>query len=167
MADFEIAFKKTLHFEGVYSNHRLDRGGKTKYGITEKVARHCQYVGKMKELPLQVAKNIYETEYWDKLSLDIFPQDIADELFDTAVNCGIRIAGKFLQKSINILCNTKLKVDGIIGTNTIRYIINNRANINEKQLLKCLNGFQFMRYINIIKFRTSQKIFFKGWLKRV
>lgn len=45
--------------EGGYVNNPADRGGATKYGITEAVARTNGYKGNMKDLPRDVAKAIY------------------------------------------------------------------------------------------------------------
>ena len=45
-------------------NNPADRGGATKYGITEAVARTNGYQGNMKDLPLNVAKAVYKKQYW-------------------------------------------------------------------------------------------------------
>lgn len=45
--------------EGGYVNNPADRGGATKYGITEAVARANGFKGSMRDLPLDVAKAIY------------------------------------------------------------------------------------------------------------
>lgn len=50
--------------EGGYVNNPADRGGATKYGITESVARSNDYKGNMRDLPLEVAKAIYRKNYW-------------------------------------------------------------------------------------------------------
>ena len=47
--------------EGGYVNNPADRGGATKYGITEAVARANGFKGNMKDLPLEVAKAIYKS----------------------------------------------------------------------------------------------------------
>ncbi|OUJ77248.1 hypothetical protein BXA17_19190, partial [Acinetobacter baumannii] len=50
--------------EGGYVNNPADRGGATKFGITEAVARENGYKGNMKDLPLEFAKSIYKKQYW-------------------------------------------------------------------------------------------------------
>ena len=56
---FEIAFEKLLKHEGGYSDHAADPGGKTRYGVTEAVAREVGYKGDMRDLSLDLAKRIY------------------------------------------------------------------------------------------------------------
>ena len=72
MADFERAVEKTLKLEGGFVNDPDDPGGATKYGITEATARAHGYTGDMRELPLDVAREIYKKSYWDIARLDEF-----------------------------------------------------------------------------------------------
>jgi lysozyme family protein len=50
--------------EGGYSNHPADRGGPTRYGITEAVARAHGYTGPMSLLPRDEAAAINRRLYW-------------------------------------------------------------------------------------------------------
>ena len=56
---FDTEFQRVVLIEGGYSDNPLDSGGKTKYGITEAVARAYGYTGEMRDLPLSVARAIY------------------------------------------------------------------------------------------------------------
>lgn len=81
--------------EGGYVNNPADRGGATKYGITEAVARTNGFKGNMKDLPLDVAKAIYRKQYWIAPRLDqvnAVSSAVAEELLDTGVNCGTGFA---------------------------------------------------------------------------
>lgn len=49
--------------EGGYVNNPADRGGATKYDITETVARANGFKGNMRDLPLDEAKAIYRKNY--------------------------------------------------------------------------------------------------------
>ncbi|KAF9577256.1 hypothetical protein BGW38_007656, partial [Lunasporangiospora selenospora] len=93
-----------MHLSGS-SDQAADRGGATKYGITEAVARENGYTGPITELPLSKAKEIYQERYWRPLRLEAISeisQPIALELFDTGVNMGISTAAKFLQRALNV-----------------------------------------------------------------
>ncbi|CAI3160551.1 glycosyl hydrolase 108 family protein [Acinetobacter baumannii 1598530] len=94
--------------EGGYVNNPVDRGGATKYGITEAVARENGYKGNMKDLPLDVAKAIYKKQYWTASRFDqvnTLSSAVAEELLDTGVNCGINFAKPLLQRALNLLNN--------------------------------------------------------------
>ena len=57
----------------------------------------------------RVAKAIYKKEYWDVLYLDeVNNQKIANEIFDDAVNRGVKSAVKIIQKLLNIPINGKI-----------------------------------------------------------
>ena len=74
--NFLTAFEKLLKHEGGYSNHPADPGGKTRYGITEAVAREVGYRGNMNELPLELAQRIYKEKYWDAVQAEALPPDV-------------------------------------------------------------------------------------------
>ena len=105
---FEKFFDDLLVAEGGYSNNPNDSGGKTRFGITEKVARANGYEGHMKELPVALAKEIYKAKYWDVLLLDDIRDDcptLCLKLADIGVNLGIKQAAFFLQRLLNVMNN--------------------------------------------------------------
>lgn len=162
---FERAFKKVLNYEGGYSDEQEDRGGKTKYGITENLARDYDYDGEMKDLELKKAKEIYYREFWaNHLYSWIEDERIATEVFEQAINMGAKTANKHLQKAYNLLTKEEIEVDGIIGQNTLDAINNFKY---KNDLLKLLNILQAKKYINIVKNDESQQKFIRGWLNRV
>jgi lysozyme family protein len=171
VADYEKAFKHVIKVEGGYVNDPSDSGGKTRYGITEKVARKNGYTGDMKDLPLDFAKEIYKTSYWNVFTADnIESQLIAEELFDTGVNCGIALPKKWLQENLNVLNQggklwKDLLVDGRIGRKTIKAL--NKCTSTKKgesRLYKLLNADQTMRYKQITKNNPKNERFMGGWL---
>jgi lysozyme family protein len=172
MANFENALKVTLEFEGLFSNDKFDTGGKTKYGITEAVARNFGYKGDMKDLPLDIAKAIYKKNYWDVNLLDqVNSQKIATEMFDTGVNMGTKISVLAIQRAINLLNRSQqnfknIEVDGMMGPKTLG-LINELTVKDEISLLKTLNIIQGYRYIEICDKNETQETFYRGWLKRV
>ncbi len=58
--NIEQYLTELIQREGGYVNNPADRGGVTKYGITEAVARANGFKGNMRDLPLDVAKAIYK-----------------------------------------------------------------------------------------------------------
>lgn len=162
--------------EGGYVNIAADRGGATKYGITEAVARANGYKGHMKDLPLSLAKDIYRKQYWIQPRFDqintVSPA-IAEELLDTGVNCGVGFAKPTLQRALNLLNNqgkggwADLVPDGVYGPATLgalKTFLAKRGKEGEKTLLKVLNILQGNRYIEICERNPSQEQFFYGWI---
>lgn len=54
--NIEQYLEELIKREGGYVNNPADRGGATKYGITQAVARENGWNGNMKDLPLEFAK---------------------------------------------------------------------------------------------------------------
>jgi len=162
---FEKAFEKVLIIEGGYSDHEDDPGGKTKYGITEAVARQNGYKGDMKDLTTDQAKEIYYHEFWLNHKYNkIKNRNIAIEMFDQAVNMGQGTANKNLQKSNNLLTAADdiypIAVDGVIGPQTLKAINGCSKPI---ALFNVLNGYQIKHYINLAENSNKYKTFIAGW----
>lgn len=134
----------------------------------------CENDGKLAIM----VQSFYRTNFWEPLNCDKLPHDVAHELFDTAVNQGVSTAGRYFQESVNFLNRggsifKNIKVDGKIGPVTLaafdavrifhsRY----RAQRFVRAFIKCLDGFQFMRYHDITKNDESQEVFFFGWIDK-
>ncbi len=54
---------EVIAIEGDYSNHPADRGGPTRWGVTEAVARRHGYAGDMRDFPYDEAVAIYKRKY--------------------------------------------------------------------------------------------------------
>ncbi len=179
MNAFDSALKHTLGIEGDFSDDPSDSGGATKWGITESVARAFGYSGQMKDMSVSLAKSIYRQNYWDLLKLDPIAElseDIALEMFDTGVNCGVGFAGECLQRSLTAFNRNEkdypdLVVDGLVGQMTIsaiRAFLEKRGLDGETVLLRALNSLQGARYIKIAEHNAVQERFIYGWfLNRV
>lgn len=161
--------------EGDYSDHPADRGGPTRWGITEQVARAYGYVGDMRTLPQATAAAIYRRRYWTDVQFDQVAQRylrVGSELFDTGINMGQDIAGGFLQRALNLLNAgatlwPDLKVDGRIGAMTLAALDTfkqRRGAAGEDVLVKVLDGFQVARYAEITEARPANEAFFYGWI---
>jgi lysozyme family protein len=161
--------------EGRYVDHPADRGGPTNWGITQAVARAFGYTGDMRHLPRSTAEAIYRQRYWTGPRFDqvaaIYPR-VAEEMLDTGVNMGPAVAGRFLQRVLNVLNNRAkdfpdLTVDGAIGPMTLaalRALKARRGAAGEGVLVAALDAQQGERYIAIAEANPSQEAFVYGWL---
>lgn len=187
MAKFEKAFDLTTGHEGGYANDPHDRGGETYAGISR--VHHPDWSGwrridghKGAGFPrnldsdgvLQASiRRFYKAQYWDRFKGDnIRDQAIADELYDTAVNMGVRRAVRFLQTALNLLNRDQrdypdLIVDGWFGNRTLatlRTLLTNER--DNGVVLKLLNILQGAHYVDIMLANSTQERFARGWLKR-
>lgn len=169
------SIKKLLGIEGDYSNHPSDPGGKTRYGITEKVARKHGYEGEMSELPFSVAEEIYKKDYWNPLYLDQIARQnkhLAYELFEFAVNTGSSRAVEALQRALNAFNKGEeyyddLSVDGIMGPKTLgawREFLYKRGQAGVHILLKAINSLQGAYYIDLAEHDEKFEDFVYGWI---
>jgi len=161
-----------LFIEGGYVDHADDSGGKTKYGITEYVAKRHRY--DVHKISKDQAIAIYVADYWDKLRLDDVlkrSEKLAIELFDTGINMGIARSAEFLQRSLNVL-NKKgklypdLKVDGAIGNKTLSALdkyLSKRKQAGADILFKMLNTLQGAFYFSLAERRQKDESFIYGW----
>ena len=173
---FDKAFEITLGHEGKYANDPRDSGGETMWGITVAVARKHGYTGPMRLMPLSVAKGIYREDYWNRVRLedvDELAPRVAEEVFDTGVNCGTKRAVVFLQQCLNALNNQgklypDIQADGIIGPATLRALkdyMRIRKLEGELVLLRMLNAMQGAFYIELAARRQKDEAFIYGWFR--
>jgi lysozyme family protein len=163
--------------EGRYSNHPDDRGGPTRWGITQRVARANGYHGDMRQLPREVAKSIYMNEYVVRpgfAAIMAISEPLAEELVDTGVNMGPGVPSLYLQKCLNALNNkgkfyNDIIEDGDVGLATLNalkaYFRARKGPEGEKVLLTALNCLQGARYIELATKRTANESFIYGWLR--
>lgn len=151
--NFDTAFGKLLGHEGGYVDHPDDPGGKTRYGITEAVAREVGYKGDMRELPLDLAKRIYRAKYWDEVQADYLPAGIRYAMFDAAVNSGPGQAVRWLQRAVGVAD------DGILGPKTMAAAGALSADAVRMKLLA-----QRLRFMSGLPTWPS---FGRGWARRI
>lgn len=143
MAEYLIAYYKTMKDEGGYANDPDDIGGETWKGIARKYhpnwpgwkivddLRHTDGFPKNLNANAELEKHVkdfYRDQYWDRMRLgEIAVQEIADQLFNFSINVSngtVRVI-EFLQDVVN-LCNSNQKlypdipVDGLNGARTIQ-----------------------------------------------
>lgn len=174
--------EETVHVkEKGYANLKNDSGGETMWGITEGTARKCKYLwakygfnGNMRDMPIEMAYEIYAIRYWDEQSLDLVLEvsdKVAEELFDTGVNIGTHYPQTWLQRSLNVLNGqgkyyADLKVDGDIGPATskaLKAFHKRRGSEGLAILYSMLNGFQSVYYTELAERKETQEDFVYGW----
>ena len=171
----EALIDALIEREGGYSNHPADRGGPTKFGITEAVARAHGYSGAMRELPREEAVAIYKRLYWLRPRFDQVAERsaaIAAELFDTGVNMGPAVAATFLQRALSALNRNRkdyadLVPDGRVGPATLAALdsfLKLRKAGGETVLLRALDALQGERYLRLAERRPANEAFLYGWL---
>lgn len=177
MTAFERALQHTLGIEGGFSSDAADSGGDTRWGITEAVAREFGYKGDMATLPLEFASDVYRQKYWNLLQLDLVAalnEQVATEMFDTAVNTGVSYAGKSLQRTLNVFNREQndfpdVEVDGIIGPATLRSLrafLALRGIAGVRVLFTALNCLQGAFYIDLAERRPKDEKFIYGWFNQ-
>jgi lysozyme family protein len=161
--------------EGDYVNHPADRGGPTRWGITEAVARRHGYHDKMTQLPRTEAAAIYKRIYWHApgfADVAAIAPNLAAELFDTGVNMGTGTATGFLQRALNALNRNgrdyaDIAVDRKMGAATLSALsafFDTRGRAAENVLLKAMDALQGAHYVRLAEARPSQEAFLYGWL---
>jgi lysozyme family protein len=161
--------------EGGYSNHPADRGGATRWGITEAVARAHGYRGDMRALPRDEAVALYTRIYWVRPGFDriaAVAPEIAAELFDTGVNMGPGVAVSFLQRALNALNRGASDYADIVPgvriddatVAALTTFLKQRAPHGERVLMKALEALQGERYLDLAERRPANEAFLYGWL---
>ncbi len=163
--------------EGGYVNLPADHGGPTTWGITEAVARAYGWDGPMAALPLLVAADVYTRRYWHLPhfdDVDKLDPRLAAKLLDIGVNMGIGVAGKFLQRALNVLNQggktwPDLTPDGIVGPMTLHALaalIAQRGAVGQAALLEMVQAQQAVRYMELAEADPTQEAFSFGWAAR-
>lgn len=173
--DIDELIDAAIDREGDYSDHPADRGGPTRFGITQGVAREDGYAGPMRAFPRDRAVAIYRRLYWTRPGYDRVADRapaIAAELFDTGINMGPAVASGFLQRALNALNRgaadyPDMPVDGAIGPRTLgaldRFLARRKPS-GETLLLKAIEALQGERYLSLAERRPANEAFLYGWL---
>ena len=177
MADYGIEqlIDDLIAREGDYVDHPADKGGPTRWGITEAVARRSGHAGDMRHLPRSDAAAIFRQKYWIAPSFDKVAKQaprLAAELFDTGVNMGTGIAAGFLQRALNALNRNgsdypDIRLDRKVGPETLGALdafLCRRGRGGEDVLRKAIEALQGAHYIRLAETHPSQEAFLYGWI---
>jgi lysozyme family protein len=152
MTAFDQAFDIVVGHEGGYTNNPSDPGGETKYGVSKRAYPNVDIAN----LTLDGAKQIYKTDYWDKLHLDTADPGLALIAFDASVNNGVGAATKWLQSAL------KVAADGVIGPATQTALQACTADKAQAALVE-----MHAERINMMANLSTWKTFGKGWSRRL
>lgn len=104
--NFAECLRRVLLSEGGYTNNPRDPGGPTNWGITLLDARlHWKpnaTADDVRDMPKEVAVQIYKPKYWDALSGDSLPSGLDYTVFDYGVNSGITRTGRVLRAVLGL-----------------------------------------------------------------
>jgi lysozyme family protein len=156
--------------EGGYVDHPQDRGGPTKFGITQ--ATLSRHLGRpvsaeeVRRLERGVAVEIYRREYYGKPRLEMLPERIQPFMFDAAVNHGPGRAIRFVQQVCNDAGFGPVAVDGACGPLTGRVAAAAERAMGD-WLLAALVEERRNFYYALVERDPAQRVFLKGWLNRL
>jgi lysozyme family protein len=147
--NFDAAFERLVGHEGGYVNHPADPGGETKYGISKSSYPREDIRG----MTLARAKEIYRRDYWGPAGCDAVPDAIKFDLFDAAVNSGVRQGVKFLQGAVGAT------QDGVLGPKTLQAL----GSTPPERLVMRFNALRLLFMAEL----TTWPSFGRGWARRV
>ena len=151
--------------EGGYVNHTVagDRGGQTYAGISRVFHPSWdgwQWIDKgdtSSEALKNLVRKFYKPKYWDPVGGDFLRHpEVAESIFDFAVNAGVRVACRLAQITANV------KADGHIGPKSVKAI-----NLIDPDIF--ITGYalaKVARYAGIVNRDRSQSKFLLGWINR-
>ncbi len=164
---FNHAIAFVLGKEGGYVNDPTDKGGETKYGISDKrdgIADGMTDVDgdnkpdtRIKDLTLEQASQIYFRDYWYPSYCTNWPDGISLLVFDSAVQHGTKKAISLLQDAVGVTA------DGIVGPKTTVAVIS----ADPEWLLTRYLLRRARYYAEIIKGNPSQAKYLNGWFNRL
>jgi lysozyme family protein len=187
VADFALAFRKTLGHEGGYANDKDDPGGETWKGISRVFnpswvgwaiidnLRHADGFPRSLDAHCELqalTEQFYRASLWDRFQGDkILVQALADEIFDTATNLGLTRAVEFLQLTLNVLNRNQqlypdMPVDGQLGPRTVAALQACLAHRSPDLLLKIMNALQAHYYVTRMHESPVKEKYAIGWFNR-
>jgi lysozyme family protein len=164
MADFTPAFEKMLHDEGGMQLTDIpgDRGGMTYAGIARNpnpqwagwpLVDRKEFGGSLTSL----VREFYRTNFWDRIRGDeLRSQEIAETIFNFAVNTGVGTAIKLAQVIV------KAVPDGGIGPKTVELL----NQCTPQNFMASYAIAKIARYAAICNKDRGQSKFLLGWINR-
>jgi lysozyme family protein len=162
--------KKVMQWEGGFSDHSADRGGKTLYGVRldlylDWFPSHTEH-DFMRMTKEEAADLLYKKYSVDFLSR--FPE-FEGVFVDASINTGKRTAVSALQHTLNFLNfddpKAILETDGIFGSHT-QAVFESYWDKDKDKLLHAFIDQRIRFYVNLVVRRPKQLVFLRGWISR-
>ncbi|MDD5304254.1 MAG: glycosyl hydrolase 108 family protein [Elusimicrobia bacterium] len=156
---FRDAVCHLLQMEGGYVDNPNDRGGRTKYGITQRTYPSMD----IEHLTQDAAAEIYRRDWWDRYGYGrVEYGPLATKLLDMSVNMGPDRAHRIMQDACRVL-GAEIDADGKLGPATIASVNEYRHPVALLAAVRVLAGAFYLR----ISAAPGQAQFLAGWLSRV
>lgn len=162
MSRFDECLRFVLKWEGGYSDHPSDRGGKTNQGITQGVYDDWRVGRGLARQPVVgLSKDerdaIYRERYWNAVRGDDLPEPVDMVMFDSAVNVGPRQAIRWLQRAVGA------KDDGVLGPITLGAVKMSDPSHVAQAIIDQRGDF----YDYLAERDPRQAVFLAGWNNRI
>lgn len=164
--NYRFSLGSVLIHEGGKVDHPKDPGGRTAYGITQRVYDGFRDSMKLPRRDVWLISQmeveaIYQRQYWNVIKADRLPKGVDYVVFDGAVHSGPSQSVKWLQRAINAAgIGTVLKVDGVIGEATLGAV----AIHPDHDMLIASIIEQRLKFLKALK---TWATFGKGWTNRI
>lgn len=143
--------------EGGYSNHPLDPGGPTNWGIT--LNDYRKYIDPnataedVRLMDRDESRPIYKSKYWDVLRCDELPAGVDYSVFDYGVNSGVLRAARVLRQLVGVAPGDTVTDEVVAAANAV----------HGPTLIKAINAerLAFLRRL------PTWGVFGIGWVRRL
>jgi len=152
-----ILFSGILKIEGGLTNDKNDKGGLTKYGISQARFPNVDIAN----LTESQALELYRVHFWDNYHIGEVCNQLTANLIFTLIVHSEHNGVKIIQRACND-CGSNINIDGRIGIATLTAINNS----NQQLLQANIRLAECRYYLAICDHDKSQQKFFRGWIRR-
>jgi lysozyme family protein len=152
--DTNLALQKVIQHEGGFTNNPNDRGGPTKYGITQADMPSRNII----EITVDDAITYYKEHYIKPLYAQINNQALGEKLVDMGVLFGVGTAVKLLQ--ISLSSGIAVAPDGAFGPNTLA-AVNENGNVDAYRIVL------YNHAMDVVNRNPNDAAFLQGWTNRI
>lgn len=176
-------YARLLMTEGGLVNNKSDPGGITKYGVSLRFLAIKGLIdvdrdgyadfdlnrdGRVDALDVKLltpanAEALYLKLFYIETGFWSLPRPLDAAVFDFGVNAGTGTSARMLQKAVNTLTRPPLKVDGVLGANTRRGVV---EALKSGPLLTEFRNQVTGHYRYLVAHNGKLEKFLGGWLNR-